>query len=404
MDRLIESYGTGRRLRSLIKYLVAMAALGLFAAYAVLSHASLPDVGTILLYSFLGLAGHHLVVAFPSGQFISLDDPVTFSALWCFGAPMAVLTSIPASLIQFVTRKRGLLNCFFNAGQLTLSTIAAATAAAVLRGLAVAGNEIGEILIVITMIIVFDVVNNCFVSAAIAIDQEQPWSSVLRRLLFVDRRNSVVLWYFVNVTGVLLTTYMGKAGTLLVFIGILALWAQLQFELEAARKSQEAQTDVLTGLFNVRYLEDWMAKEFPKIVSQEGTCSMVFVDVDSLKEVNDTHGHDFGDALLVHLGGILRSVVRSDDRVVRYGGDEFLLICQKAGLDEATGIGQRVLAAIRQTPLTHQGQDLSYSVSMGVASFPEHSVLSRDLIRMADKAMYLAKKNGGNMVCTADSL
>lgn len=404
MDRLIESYGTGRRLRSLIKYLVAMAALGLFAAYAVLSHASLPDVGTILLYSFLGLAGHHLVVAFPSGQFISLDDPVTFSALWCFGAPMAVLTSIPASLIQFVTRKRGLLNCFFNAGQLTLSTIAAATAAAVLRGLAVAGNEIGEILIVITMIIVFDVVNNCFVSAAIAIDQEQPWSSVLRRLLFVDRRNSVVLWYFVNVTGVLLTTYMGKAGTLLVFIGILALWAQLQFELEAARKSQEAQTDVLTGLFNVRYLEDWMAKEFPKIVSQEGTCSMVFVDVDSLKEVNDTHGHDFGDALLVHLGGILRSVVRSDDRVVRYGGDEFLLICQKAGLDEATGIGQRVLAAIKQTPLTHEGQDLSYSVSMGVASFPEHSVLSRDLIRMADKAMYLAKKNGGNMVCTADSL
>lgn len=404
MDRLIESYGTGRRLRSLIKYLVAMAALGLFAAYAILSHASLPDVGTILLYSFLGLAGHHLVVAFPSGQFISLDDPVTFSALWCFGAPMAVLTSIPASLIQFVTRKRGLLNCFFNAGQLTLSTIAAATAAAVLRGLAVAGNEIGEILIVITMIIVFDVVNNCFVSAAIAIDQEQPWSSVLRRLLFVDRRNSVVLWYFVNVTGVLLTTYMGKAGTLLVFIGILALWAQLQFELEAARKSQEAQTDVLTGLFNVRYLEDWMAKEFPKIVSQEGTCSMVFVDVDSLKEVNDTHGHDFGDALLVHLGGILRSVVRSDDRVVRYGGDEFLLICQKAGLDEATGIGQRVLAAIKQTPLTHEGQDLSYSVSMGVASFPEHSVLSRDLIRMADKAMYLAKKNGGNMVCTADSL
>ncbi|MEX0974805.1 MAG: GGDEF domain-containing protein [Bacillota bacterium] len=404
MDRLIESYGTGRRLRSLIKYLVAMAALGLFAAYAILSHASLPDVGTILLYSFLGLAGHHLIVAFPSGQFLSLDDPVTFSALWCFGAPMAILTSVPASLIQFVTRKRGLLNCLFNAGQLTLSTIAAATAAAVLRGLAVAGNEIGEILIVITMIIVFDVVNNCFVSAAIAIDQEQPWSSVLRRLLFVDRRNSVVLWYFVNVTGVLLTTYMGKAGTLLVFIGILALWAQLQFEREAARKSQEAQTDILTGLFNVRYLEDWMAKEFPKIVSQEGTCSMVFVDVDSLKEVNDTHGHDFGDALLVHLGGILRSVVRSDDRVVRYGGDEFLLICQKAGLDEATGIGQRVLAAIKQTPLTHEGQDLSYSVSMGVASFPEHSVLSRDLIRMADKAMYLAKKNGGNMVCTADSL
>ena len=405
MDRMIETYGTGRNLRNLVKYLVFTAVAGLSTAYAVLHGASFPDAGTVLLYVILGLAGHHLVVAFPSGQFISLDDPVTFSALWCFGAPMAILTSVPASLIQFFTRKRGLLNCLFNAGQLTISTLIAGTAAGILRGFLASGNEVVEVLVVIATIAVFDLANNAFVSLAISIDQEQRWCEVFRRMALSDRKNSVVLWYFVNVCGVLLSTYMGKAGTLFVFVGILALWAQMQFEREAARKAQEAQTDVLTGLYNTRYLEDWMVKEFPKIASQEeGTCSLVFVDVDGLKQVNDTYGHDSGDAVLIHLGKVLRSVTRAEDRVVRYGGDEFILICQKAGMDEATIIGQRILDAIKRDPLVHEGNDLYYGVSMGVASFPKHSVFSRDLVRMADKAMYLAKKHGGNMLYTADSL
>lgn len=405
MDRMIQTFGTGRNLRNLVKYLAFTAVAGLSVAYAVLHGASFPDAGTVLLYVLLGLAGHHLVVAFPSGQFISLDDPVTFAALWCFGAPMAILTSVPASLIQFFTRKRGLLNCLFNAGQLTISTVAAGTAARMLRGLVQSGNAVAEILVVVVTIGVFDAVNNAFVSLAISIDQEQRWDEMYRRLSFSDRKNSLVLWYFVNVCGVLLSTYMGKVGTLFVFMGILALWAQMQFEREAARKAEEAQTDVLTGLYNTRYLEDWMANEFPKIAaSDEGKCSLVFVDVDGLKRVNDTFGHDFGDAVLIHLGKVLRSVTRAEDRVVRYGGDEFILICQRAGLDEATIIGQRVLDAIKKDPLVHEGNELFYGVSMGVASFPKHSIFSRDLVRMADKAMYLAKKHGGNMLYTADSL
>ncbi|MGE5580635.1 MAG: GGDEF domain-containing protein [Bacillota bacterium] len=405
MDRLLESYGTGRSLRTLVKYLTLTAVVGLSTAYAILHGASFPDVGTVLLYAILGLAGHHLVVAFPGGQFISLDDPVTFAALWCFGAPVAILTSVPASLIQFFTRKRGLLNVLFNAGQLTLSTVAAGTAASILRGFVTRGGQVAEVLVVMATVAVFDLANNGFVSLAISIDQEQPWDAVFRRIALVDRRNSVVLWYFVNIAGVLLSTYMGKAGTLFVFIGILALWAQMQFEREAARKAQEAQTDVLTGLFNTRYLEDWMGSEFPKIAAQdESECSLVFVDVDGLKQVNDTYGHEAGDGVLVHLGKILRSVTRAKDRVVRYGGDEFILICQDAGVDEATAIGQRILEAIKKDPLVYDGHQVNYGVSMGVASFPKHSMSSRDLVRMADKAMYLAKKEGGNMVYTADSL
>jgi diguanylate cyclase (GGDEF)-like protein len=405
LDRLLESYGTGNSLRTLVKYLALTAVVGLSTAYAILHGASFPDVGTVLLYAVLGLAGHHLVVAFPGGQFISLDDPVTFAALWCFGAPVAILTSVPASLIQFFTRKRGLLNVLFNAGQLTLSIAAAGITANALRGLLANGNQVAEVLVVAVTIAVFDLANNGFVALAISIDQEQPWEAVFRRIALVDRRNSLVLWYFVNISGVLLSTYMGKAGTLFVFLGVLALWAQMQFEREAARKAQEAQTDVLTGLFNTRYLEDWMGSEFPKIVARdEAECSLVFVDVDGLKQVNDTYGHEAGDSVLTHLAKILRSVTRANDKVVRYGGDEFILICQDAGVAEATAIGQRILQAIKKDPLIYDGHEVGYGVSMGVASFPKHSMFSRDLIRMADKAMYLAKREGGNMVYTADSL
>jgi len=364
----------------------------------------LPETGTVFLYAVLGFAGHHLVVAHPSGQFISLNDPVTFSALWCFGPPLAIIASVPASLLKFFTRRRGLLNCLFNAGQLTLSIVAAGAVPAVLGNLISAGGGVVEIIVIVLTICMFDFVNNALVSLAMSIDQGQPWRDMFLRIAFVDRKNSVVLWYFVNIAGILLTSYMGKSGTLFVFFGVLVLWAQVQFEREAARKAHEAQTDVLTGLFNVRYLEDWMNKEFPKIASQEGTCSVVFVDVDGLKLINDTYGHESGDSVLMHLSGMLRSITRAEDRIVRYGGDEFIVICQKAGLDEATGIGQRALDAIKKNPLIHEGNTLHYGVSMGVATFPNHSILGRDLVRLADKAMYLAKKRGGNMLCTADSL
>lgn len=404
MSRLLETYGTGRKIRKLVIYLSVIAVVGMSAAAKLLAEGTFPKTSTVLLYALLGLIGQHLQVAFPQGNFITLGDPVAFTALWCFGIPSSLLVLVPASLIQFFTKKRGLLNCLFNAGQFALATLASGTAVNLLRRLPGSDTGLASIMMVMAMIAVFDAANDAFVAGAVAIDQELLWSDIFHRIAFVDRKNSLVLWYFVNISGVLLATYMGQTGTLFVFVGVFALWAQLLFERELARKSHEAQTDVLTGLLNVRYLEDWMGNEFPKIAGEERKCSLVFVDVDGLKEVNDTYGHDAGDALLVHLAGVLRSVTRSEDRVIRYGGDEFILICHKTDLTEATGIGQRVLEAIKKTPLVHEGRNLTYGVSVGVASFPRHTALGRDLVRMADKAMYLAKKHGGNMVYTADSL
>ena len=350
------------------------------------------------------MVGEHLSVRFPNGNSITLGDQVAFAALWCYGYPLAVLSLVPSVLVQFFTKKKALLNSLFNGGQYAISMACASIVARAASSVPGGHTLSGQVFCVLLMVLTFDAVNNLFVAIAISIDQEHPWVSVFVSIAVTERRNSLVLLYLINMASIHLAIYMGKVGVVFMFAGILALWAQLRFEQELAKKSLEAQTDVLTGLYNVRYLEDWLNRDFPRIASQEAKCSLVFVDVDGLKEVNDSLGHDAGDALLVHLAKVLTSVIRSDDRVVRYGGDEFILICHNADLPEAEGIGQRVLDAIGKAPMFHAGSLLAYGVSLGVATFPKHSALGRDLIRMADKAMYLAKKHGGNIVYTADSL
>jgi len=404
LNRLLETYGTGRKTRILVTYLSVSATLGLVAAARSLTTGTYPEISELLLLALLGFAGHHIQVALPQGTFISLCDPLALAALWCFGLPSALLVLVPGSLALFFTKKKALLNCLFNAGQFSLSAIGAASAVSLLRRVPGLADGPGSVFSVAAMSLVFDAVNNGLVAGAVALDQELPWRDAFLRMWYTDRKNSLVFLHFVNMTGALLTFYMGEAGALFVAAGILALWAQLQFEREFARKAHEAQTDGLTGLLNVRYLDNWMGSEFTRLAKRDQTCSLVFVDVDGLKQVNDTYGHDAGDALLVHLAGILRTVTRAEDRVVRYGGDEFVLICLKADQQDAVRIGQRVLDAVKRQPLVHEGRTLTYGLSIGVASFPKHSAYGQDLVRMADKAMYLAKKQGGNIVFTADSL
>lgn len=404
MGSWVHTYGTGRRIREIVAYMVAVALIGLAHMAGLIIVYPLPDLGTTFLYVLLGMIGEHLSVPFSTGNFISLGDQVAFAALWQYGPPLAILCLTPPVLVQVFTKKKAVLNSLFNSGQYTLSIAVAGLAVRLASALPGSQTPVGQVLRVFLMVTTFDFVNNAFVSFALALDQEQPWFRLLARIGYTERKNSLVLWYLINMACVLLATYMGRIGVLFMFAGIFALWAQLKFERELERKSVEANTDVLTGLYNVRYLEDWLSKEFPRLASQTDKCSLVFVDVDGLKEVNDTFGHDAGDAVLVHLARVLKSVIRADDKVVRYGGDEFILICGKADLGEASRIGKRVLEAIEQSPATHQGVPLDYGVSLGVASFPRHSTFGRDLVRMADKAMYLAKKSGGNTVYTADSL
>lgn len=404
MNRWISTYGTGNRIRVLTIYMIATSAVGLTVVYWVLSDGTLPNPVTTVLYVTLGIVGQHLSIRFPDGNAMALADPVIYAALWSFGAPLAILSQISAVVIQFFTQKKALLNTLFNSAQFTLCIVAASVWTGVASAAPGGHAPLAQILLVLFMILTFELVNYLFITIAVSLDQEHPFCEVFCRLALLQRRKTVLLSYMINMAAVLLATYMGLAGIVFVFAGVFVLWLQLKFEQELAAKALEAQTDPLTGLLNIRYLEDWLEGDFLRLSPEDDKCSIIFIDLDGLKGVNDLMGHEVGDAVLVHLGNVLRSVVREDDKVIRYGGDEFIVICQNADLDKAEAIAERILSALDSSPLEVEGKRLSFGVSAGIASFPKHSVLGRDLVRMADKCMYLAKKDGGNRWYTADSL
>ena len=133
--------------------------------------------------------------------------------------------------------------------------------------------------------------------------------------------------------------------------------------------------------------------------------SVLFLDLDRFKTVNDRFGHLVGSRVLRELGGLLQDSVRAIDTVGRYGGDEFTILLVDTGLDGALSVADR----IRQSVASHsfgaeRGLDLRLTVSVGVSNFPTHGDSRERLLDLSDKAMYLAKALGRDHVCSADEL
>jgi diguanylate cyclase (GGDEF)-like protein len=122
--------------------------------------------------------------------------------------------------------------------------------------------------------------------------------------------------------------------------------------------------------------------------------AMLFVDLDRFKSVNDTFGHDVGDELIVQAAARITGATRSTDVVSRFGGDEFLVLCEDTDVDEAGLVAQRILDAFRE-PVVIEGNELGITASVGVAfAEPHHG--PADLLREADSAMYRSKNLGRN--------
>ena len=140
-------------------------------------------------------------------------------------------------------------------------------------------------------------------------------------------------------------------------------------------------TDGLTGLYNYRYLMEWLKTEF-KIARRYGhNLSMVIVDLDHFKAVNDEHGHPFGDHVLKEVAVILRQCARESDLVARYAGDEFALICPRAGHKEVHAVIKRILVACRKHNFEQNGKRLKVTLSLGAATYPEDpEVISPEML------------------------
>ena len=162
----------------------------------------------------------------------------------------------------------------------------------------------------------------------------------------------------------------------------------------------QALTDALTGCFNRRFFEIQLERDLHLATRMRQPVSLVLLDIDHFKRVNDSHGHDAGDAALRFLAGVLREEVRGVDTAARYGGEEFAIILPQAGPEGALGVAERLRSRIEKTEVPGVGR---ITASLGVATFPGDASSRELLVTAADRALYQAKHAGRNRVCsTAD--
>lgn len=165
-----------------------------------------------------------------------------------------------------------------------------------------------------------------------------------------------------------------------------------------------ATTDPLTGLMNRRALLEWGRREVLRATRYQDSLSLILLDVDHFKSINDRRGHNAGDAVLVALGRLLGKSVRSCDIAARWGGEEFIVALPSTPLDEAVGVAERLREGVEAHEVMGSEQSpLRATASFGVAPLVAGETLEQ-VVDKADRAMYAAKTSGRNRVCVADDL
>ena len=159
-----------------------------------------------------------------------------------------------------------------------------------------------------------------------------------------------------------------------------------------------AETDELTHAYNIRAFNSIARRECALADRYNRTFSLLMVDSDSLKKVNDTHGHKAGDRLIKLVVQCIRDDLRTTDVVARYGGDEFICLLPETASEPAAHVAERIRRRIEDTALNAGQESVPTSVSIGVATYPEHGDEFDTLVKSADRALYVSKAQGRNRV------
>lgn len=178
---------------------------------------------------------------------------------------------------------------------------------------------------------------------------------------------------------------------------------KLEAQLMQARKQMEvlAMHDGLTGLLNRRAIEEHADAEFSIAGRKERPLSIILLDIDHFKKVNDTHGHKMGDKVLQRVAGILSEDLRKYDRLGRWGGEEFILILPDTDLQGAMIVAERLRVQTAETNISlENGEPFSVQISLGVATTDANFQTIAKFIDAADQALYKAKQAGRNQVCS----
>jgi diguanylate cyclase (GGDEF)-like protein len=161
---------------------------------------------------------------------------------------------------------------------------------------------------------------------------------------------------------------------------------------------EQAIRDALTNIFNRRYLEETLERELARAEREVYPLGVIMMDLDYFKDVNDTYGHEAGDLVLKTLAETVKHQSRHGDFVCRYGGEEFVLVMPNVGLEIARQRADEIHLTINALNIPYGAFNLTTTISMGVAGYPEHGKTKEELLRASDRAMYIAKNTGRNRV------
>ncbi|MBI4216988.1 MAG: GAF domain-containing protein [Chloroflexi bacterium] len=160
-----------------------------------------------------------------------------------------------------------------------------------------------------------------------------------------------------------------------------------------------ALTDTLTGLPNLRYLQGELERELARSRREQTPLSLLLMDIDSLKSINDQYGHQAGDRLLKEMCGLFKGAVRASEIVARYGGDEFVVALPNANPTGAEVVAQRIHQRVNDYRLqVREGKEIAAHVSIGIATFPQQAASAAELLDRADSAAYRSKARGRNQI------
>ncbi len=169
-------------------------------------------------------------------------------------------------------------------------------------------------------------------------------------------------------------------------------------EEHSAYLSRKAAVDGMTGLFNRSHFLIQAETEFERTQRYHHPLSVLMLDIDHFKSINDRYGHDVGDRVIVEIANILRYMAREADLAARMGGEEFVVMLPETGIADAANLGERLRAAIAATPIQATGGLLTLTVSIGVGGSDGNATVG-EMLKQADLALYRAKSEGRNRLC-----
>ncbi|MCE5342546.1 MAG: GGDEF domain-containing protein [Eubacteriales bacterium] len=168
------------------------------------------------------------------------------------------------------------------------------------------------------------------------------------------------------------------------------------------RMQRLAALDALTGIYNRRFGSNRLQEEFGRAVRIGSSLSLIMLDIDHFKTVNDTYGHMVGDKLIVLITKIISDAIREGDVLIRYGGEEFLCVLPGASQQDAQFMAERIRIQVRDSILKNNEQEIRVTVSLGTSTYPNKDIDNiQQLINLSDEAMYNAKKSGRDRVASA---